>query len=94
MFVPFVIDVIRDTRSDDFGLEEVKVGLLSKYGFNVPRAVLQTILKRIIRKGGIRREGGLYLRNPQFLDNEDLAKAQEDIERQHTAVSDMFVSFA
>lgn len=94
MFLPFVIDVIRGHESDDFEMEEIRAGLVLKHGFNVPGAVLQTILKRIARKRGVRREGGRYFRNPLFLGDGDLSRAQADIEREHAAVSERFLSFA
>ena len=73
MFVPFVLDSVAALPVDDFSVDDLKASLATRHHLQVPLPALKTILVRVVRRGGLRREGGRYFRDPQALHPPDLA---------------------
>lgn len=93
MFLPFVIDVIAAHPTEDFAVTDIKEGLYSRHGLDVPIPALQTLLSRAAKKWPIRREGGRYLKSATDSWGPDLIKERAVIEREHAAVASNLIDF-
>ena len=58
-FVPFVLDCLRTMRPE-VALPELHSTMLERFGLNLPRAALKTILQRCVRAGYLRKDHGIY----------------------------------
>lgn len=62
MFEPFVLDAIRDATSGDFSADDIRATIIARHELRIPINTLTTLLKRSVRTGLVRREGGRYFR--------------------------------
>jgi len=68
-FVPFVAECIRLSSSPVISLEELQQCMKQSFGLEVPQFALKTILKRVSKRGFIRRHHNLYHRIDSAFDN-------------------------
>ena len=78
-FVPFVAECIRLSSSPVISLEELQQCMKQSFGLEVPQFALKTILKRVSKRGFIRRHHNLYHRIDSAFDNWDFSQKKKRV---------------
>ena len=94
MFLPFVLDALASRKTDDFALKDIQSELSERHGLVVPAPALGTLLTRAVRRGYVRRDAGRYFRVAGKYKGADLLRERADVEREHTAITEAFSTFA
>jgi hypothetical protein len=93
-FVPFVADCLRKSRDDVVSLDDLREGLRSNFGLDIPNGPLRTILSRAVRHGYARHEDRHLVRVPEALGNFSLDDTRADAARQVAALIDKLIAFS
>jgi hypothetical protein len=94
MFMPFILDTIKATQSNDFDTTDIAKNLLTRHGLNIPTDTLQTLLNRAARQGKIKKNNYRYYKARNLLDDTDLSSTKITIEREHNAIALQLINFA
>jgi hypothetical protein len=92
-FVPFVGEVLRTAHQPEVSLPQVQESIFDRFGLRIPQGALKTILHRCAKRGLIKHQNKIYIRNTQALDNLDFTLAQADALRTHEALIDKLIAF-
>ncbi|MDE0608967.1 MAG: hypothetical protein OXH77_03510 [Anaerolineaceae bacterium] len=71
---PFILQVILSLQPETFGEHEVADQLRSQFGLEIPARTIEIILKRISRKGLVKRSEGVYRVTGEIPDPQIIAK--------------------
>ena len=66
-FVPFVEEAFRRARHDEVAIEDLQVSIFDLFGLRIPQGALQTIIRRLVKRGVLKRAQGLIRRLPSKL---------------------------
>ena len=92
-FVPLAAEALRTADRPEVTLAEVQAGIRDDFGLTIPNGALETILKRLIKRGYSRRRESAYIRDEQKLAELDIAGASRAALRQHEALILRLVEF-
>jgi hypothetical protein len=90
LFMPLVADSIDNLQSNDFIVADVQKLLHERHGIAIPQHTLATLLKRMIRKGFLRREFSRYKRIGRPKQRQDLLSKKTAIEEQQKTLAREF----
>jgi hypothetical protein len=88
MFEPFVLDSVLHMETDGFAAADAQAATFDRHQLKLPIGVLQTLLRRVVKKGVLRREAGRYFRTGEDQDMEDLRLQRERIEARQALLAD------
>lgn len=94
IFVPIVIDVVSKSLSDSFVTADVQKMLIEHHGLTMPTAALETILRRLVRKGIIKRNAGRYQRGHALAIVPAVEAAKARLEQAQLDLASAFMDFA
>lgn len=92
-FVLFVAEVLRTAPQPEISLPEVQTAIADRFGLRIPQGALKTILHRCAKRGLIRQQNKIYIRNAQALDLLRFSLDQADALRKHGALIEKLVRF-
>lgn len=75
-FVPFIAESLRGAPDDPVSLPVLQAALKDEFGLSLPLNPLRQALQRAARAGFVRREAGVYYRNPAACASTDFAASQ------------------
>lgn len=93
MFMPFVLNVICEDKSEIIEIEEVQKKVKDAFEINIPQEVVKKLLNKGKRKGALIREGGKFFKNKDYKFNTDLKKKRKDIDRQLNTIGNKLFEF-
>ena len=94
MFLPFVVDSVASLPHDDFSVLDLQECLRTAHGLSVPEGILQVLLKRVRRRGFLRREDRRYLRLTKVYEAGPLKHRLDSVARDQTELGSAFRSYA
>lgn len=92
-FVPFVIEALRNTPNKVVSLQELQNTISEHFGFEIPQAVLKSILDRTKKRGLVRVANKVYEKIDGKLEESDFRRVREDIIREHEALIQKMIDF-
>lgn len=93
-FVPFLAECIRTSTDDVVSLPNLQEAVQRQFGLLIPQNSLDTLLRRVSRKGYIRRANGVYYSVPEELAKLDFRSTQCSVLRMHEDVVRELCRFA
>jgi hypothetical protein len=84
LFGPFVDDTVAHFSEDHFTAADIRSAVDERHHLLIPVETINTLLERLGRRGGVRREGGRYFRLPFKLGVDieaERAAVEADLER-------------
>ncbi len=82
MFMPLVIDVVKNLSQNSVSTAEVQEGLFARHSIAMPQHVVSTLLKRAVLAKWLRRDAGRYFKIPDSL------PASNNVEREKAQLSE------
>jgi hypothetical protein len=92
-FLPFVAETIREAQSPQISLPDIQNTVVRRFGLRIPQGALKTILGRCVKRGFIKPQNRIYVRDGRALESLSFVLDQADAVRKHTALEDKFVNF-
>jgi hypothetical protein len=92
-FVPFAAECLRGAGDAQRSLSEIRSGISEEFGLTIPRGALETIMRRVVRKGYARRQAKMYYPNAEALATLDVSRMRADVLRQLGALVGKLVRF-
>lgn len=92
-FVPFVIEALRNTPNKVVSLQELQNTISEHFGFEIPQAVLKSILDRTKKRGFVKVANKVYEKIDGKLEESDFRRVREDIIREHEALIQKMIDF-
>lgn len=93
-FVPLIAHSLAQDEEEAISLPEVQRRVQTDWGLTIPQAALKAILSRAKRDGLVRKEHGVFKKNPEALDEADLGSLRESALREHAALVSQLADFA
>src|ERR1041385_39857 len=78
-FVPFVGEALRESTDDVVSLTDLQSRIRTHFGLDLPLNPLRQILQRAAKRGFVRRESGVFHRNPERLAGLDFAATRDAV---------------
>ena len=75
-FVPFVAEALRNSPDDVVSLPDLQSDIKESFGLDLPLNPLRQLLNRAVKHGLIRRESGVYYREPHALQDNGFEDAR------------------
>lgn len=93
-FVPFVADCLRDSTSTE-GMSEAQVQncVRQRFGVELPRGALKTVLRRAVRRGLARRCEGRFYPEQDALEGVPLSRQRDDVVREIEWLLTQFIEY-
>lgn len=73
-FVPFVAEILRQSSEDVVSLPVLQESLRHRFGLDLPLNPLRQVLQRAVKHGFLRRQSGVFYRNPPRLNELNFAE--------------------
>ncbi|MBI1749945.1 MAG: hypothetical protein HYR59_04715 [Acidobacteria bacterium] len=93
-FVPFVVEAIRTSADDIVSLPALQETLRNQFGLSLPLNPLRHILQRAAREGFLRRDGGVFYREPDACSKSTFAEIQQEVGAIQSSVTVALRDFA
>jgi len=93
LFEPFIEDGVAHLPVDHFASADLQRFVDDRHGLLVPIETTNTLLGRLARRGGVRKEGGRYFRIP-FEPNVDIVRQRDAIQDDLNRFAEEFRQFA
>lgn len=94
MYMPFVTEAIICLKTNDFKTTDIHDQLDHLFGLIIPLEIIQTLLKRAVKKKHIRREGGKYFKIQNNLKDPSINSQKKQVERELLALGKTLQKFA
>lgn len=94
MFVPFVLDAVSILGGEGFGIDEVRAALEHRSQLSIPTNTLRTLITRVVKRGFVQREGGLYFLTGKKIEVDDLVAGRLKIEERQRRLAGELCEFA
>lgn len=89
-FVPIVAECVRLLKHEVISIGELRNELESRFGLRFPQAAINTLLRRLRKRGYVRLEDEIYYRNLDNLSSLDFRKVQQNVVHMHDSlINDM-----
>ncbi len=93
VFVPIVAECIRCSPQEVISVPQLQGRLRELFGLSLPHSALQSILKRVRKKGYVRLRNGVYYRDVRVLEQLNFKGAQQRVIEAQEALVEEFVRF-
>ena len=85
-FVPFVAEALRQSSEDVVSLPDLQVAVHRRFGLDLPLNPLRQILQRAVKHKFVRRESGVFYRNPERLNESSFAEVRSMVVAIHDRI--------
>lgn len=92
-FVLFVAEVLRAAPTPEVSLPEIQAAVADRFGLRMPQGALKTVLQRCAKRGLIKQQNRIYIRNTQPLEALHFDLEQADALRRHSALTEKLQRF-
>lgn len=89
-FVPLVAECIRLAEHDAVVANDLQAQLRTRFGINLPQNVLNTLLRRVAKRGYLRLEHNIYYRDAASLSNLNFQSRQSQVIRMYEELTRSF----
>ncbi len=94
IFLPFVADVLPLFKDATCTAEKVRSAVRDTHALEIPEHAMQTLLRRCVKKGFLRREGGAFFIDEGRLGQTGLLVRRREAEAEQAELARAFRSFA
>lgn len=91
-FVPFVVEALKAAPQDQISVTEVQVYIRQNFGLLIPQGALNTLLRRAERRGYVRWEHRVCVRNNTSLDS-NFERTRSNVRRQQEALISKLIQY-
>jgi hypothetical protein len=92
-FVLLVSEAIRHLHQDIISLPELQAEINSRFGINIPQNTINSLLKRIAKRGYIHISHKIYTRDIKKLETLNFAKIQQNVMQSYESLLDGLIKF-
>ncbi len=93
-FVPIVGEAIRVSTKNEVSVPALQIKLRELFGLQVPQSAIKSILRRLQKRGYIKAENKIYIRNLEALSRLDFHATQQQVLRMHESLITHLQRFA
>ena len=94
LFEPLVEDALTAVAALEFGADEIRALLLERTGIVIPLETVKTLLRRFIRRGGLKARGERYFLQSRPQVDGSLAKARAEAQAHQQVLGEAFFRYA